>query len=108
MLAALCSSNPDSAAGLRSPSRVKVSLVNSPKRFRALLAAFALGTAVIFGACGEEDAVNEAQDEIQRQAEDFTQGIPEEAQDVQQQAEDAAQDVQDQIDDLTNDGGSAP
>ena len=56
--------------------------------------------------CGEEDAVNEAQEEIQRQAEDFTQGIPDEAQDVQQQAEDAANQVQDQIDDITGGAGN--
>ena len=50
--------------------------------------------------CGEEDAVNEAQDEIQRQAEDLTQGIPDEAQDVQDQVDDAANQVQEQIDAL--------
>ena len=67
------------------------------------LAAFAVGGALLLGACGEDD-VNDARDDIQREAEDFTQGIPQEAQDAQQQAEDAAQDLQDQIDAL--DGGN--
>jgi hypothetical protein len=56
--------------------------------------------------CGEEDVINEAQDEVQRQAEDITQGIPDEARDAREQVEGAAQDVQDQIDDLTNGGGN--
>jgi hypothetical protein len=75
------------------------------KRLRGALAAIALAGALVLGGCGEDD-INNAQDDIQREAEDFTQGIPEDARDVQQQAEDAAQDVQDQIDDLTNDGGN--
>ena len=79
--------------------------MNATKRSRAGLAAIALAGALILGGCGEED-VEGARDDIQREAEDFTQGIPEDARDVQQQAEDAAQDVQDQIDDLTNDGGN--
>ena len=77
--------------------------MNVRVRLRALLAAFAVTGAVILGGCGEED-VNNARDDVQRQAEDFTQGIPGQAEDVQQQAEDAAQDVQDQIDAL--DGGN--
>ena len=76
------------------------------QQLHGALAAFAVAGALSAAGCGEEDAVNEAQDEIQRQAEDFTQGIPDEARDVQQQAEDAADQVQDQIDDLTNDGGN--
>ena len=41
------------------------------------LAAFAVAGALSAAGCGEEDAVNEAQDEIQRQdARTFTQGIP--------------------------------
>ena len=57
-------------------------------------------------AAGCGDDVNDAQDEIQRQAEDFTQGIPQEARDAQQQAEDAADQIQQQIDELENSAGN--
>jgi outer membrane murein-binding lipoprotein Lpp len=80
--------------------------MKGPRSFRGAFATIAVSGGLLLAGCGEEDAVNEAQDEIQRQAEDLTQGIPDEAQDIQQQAEDAAQGVQDQIDDLTNDGGN--
>jgi flagellar hook-basal body complex protein FliE len=54
--------------------------------------------------CGDD--VNDAQDEVQRQAEDFTQGIPQEARDARRQAEEAAGQIQQQIDDLTNGAGN--
>ena len=79
------------------------------QRFPGVLAALAVAGAVFLGGCGEEDAVNEAQDEIERQAEDLTQGIPDDARDVQQQVDDATDQVQDQIDDITDEAaGTQP
>lgn len=99
MLTAYRCSNHDCAHGLRSPAADKVKPMNDGRIFRGVLAALAVCGAVILGGCGE-DNVNDARDDIQRQAEDFTQGIPDQAQDAQEQAEGAAQDVQDQIDAL--------
>lgn len=73
--------------------------MTSARQIRGVLAALGVGGALILGGCGEDD-LNDARDDVERQAEDFTQGIPDQAEDVQQQAEDAAQDVQDQIDAL--------
>lgn len=74
-------------------------------RPRAILAVFAVTGAVLIGGCGEEDAdnaINGAQDQIQREAEELTDGLPDQARDARQQAEDAAAQAQQQIEDLTN------
>ena len=104
MLTAFPGSNHAESPGLRSARIANVEYIKRAQQLHGALTAFAVAGALSAAGCGEEDAVNQAQDEIQREAEDFTQGIPDDARDVQQQAEDAAQDVQDQIDDLTNEG----
>jgi len=74
-------------------------------RLRHTLAALGVAAAVTLGGCSSDDAVDRAQEDLQQEAEDFTQGLPDEARDAQQQAEDAADQVQEQIDSITN--GSA-
>jgi hypothetical protein len=74
----------------------------SRKQLKHALAALGVTAAVLLGGCGDDNAVDSAQEDIQQQAEDFTQGLPDQASDAREQAQDAADQLQDQLDSITN------
>ncbi len=74
-------------------------------RLKSIIAVCAVTGSVLVGGCGEEDAdnaINGAQDQLQREAEELTDGLPDQARDAREQAEEAADRARQQIDDLTN------